>query len=524
MPAFAGAAESQRIQVAYEGEIIDGAKIYDFSGVDYFAVKDIARIYKCGIGWHPVTGKVTLFFNNHRVDFYTKTTRITVDGKKRRLSEPTRVSGDQAYVPASYFLSNEFSQLTETVTNWNPETLILSIDKKLNVLAPRFYSYPTRTRVVIELLEDLPYSWSQKNPAQGVVSIQRGKLEEETLGSDDGIIREIDSKNKGREAEIRIYLTEGAGQIDRKTLDNPKRIVIDIARTPLAVAKSAFDIPVSSVPASEIMVSSPVETAPAGVAETAAAPVTAATPAEKPAETAKPEKAAAIVKPKSRKLIVLDAGHGGEDPGAIGPNGTKEKDINLAIVEELKGLFRDDDNYEVLITRKDDTFIPLVDRTVIANEHKAHLFVSVHCNASINRNARGFEIYFLSENASDTEAQATAVLENSVVRLEGKPTKKRAKLQELLWSLVANEYMNESAEISSFIGNEVCRRTKVENRGVRQAGFYVLRGTEMPAVLVECDYLSHLGEEAKLRTKGYQRKIADGIYEGIKRYDEKKGI
>jgi N-acetylmuramoyl-L-alanine amidase len=502
LPARLYASNFEKIHVTCEGEIVDGARLYNFSGSDYFSVKDVARIYKCGMRWHPVTGKVTLFVNNHRIDFFIKTTHISVNGSKKRLSERVRASGDSAYIPASYIFSSEFARLTETVTHWNPETNILSVEKKINVLSPRFYSYPERTQVVIETLEDLTYSWSRKNPGLAVVSIQRGKLNEETIGSEDGIIREIDSKNKSREAEVRIYLTEGAGQITRQTLSNPNRVVINIARTPLAVSKVPFEAPPSTSPVSEMSVSTPTETAP--------------TPA--------PIQEVIVASPKQKKLIVLDPGHGGDDPGAIGQNGTREKALNLAIVGELEQLFDQDDNYEVIVTRTDDTFIPLVDRTIIANEHNAHLFVSVHCNASINKTYDGFEIYFLSENASDTEAQATAVLENSVVRLEKTPNKKKAKLQGLLWSLVVNEHINESSEIASLIGREVCRRTNIENRGVKQAGFYVLRGTQMPAVLVECAYLSNLGAEAKLNTKSYKRKIADGIYEGIKRYDEKKGI
>ena len=119
---------------------------------------------------------------------------------------------------------------------------------------------------------------------------------------------------------------------------------------------------------------------------------------------------------KTAKIVVLDAGHGGHDPGAIGPHGVKEKDINLAIVLYLEKLFKKDNNYKVILTRDDDTFIPLVERANIANKNKADLFVSVHCNANLKRTASGFEIYFLSEKASDTEAVSTETLENSRIQ------------------------------------------------------------------------------------------------------------
>ncbi|MBR3628173.1 MAG: N-acetylmuramoyl-L-alanine amidase [Elusimicrobia bacterium] len=225
---------------------------------------------------------------------------------------------------------------------------------------------------------------------------------------------------------------------------------------------------------------------------------------------------------KTAKVIVLDAGHGGHDPGAIGPHGTKEKDINLAIVLQLEKVFRKDNNYKVILTRDDDTFIPLVERANIANKNKADLFISVHCNANLNRNASGFEVYFLSEHASDSEAISTETLENSVVALEDKSDEKKTVLQNMLWSMVVNEYINESSELSSFIAAEASGRLKVPNRGLKQANFYVLRGTQMPSVLVETSYISNYTEESKLNTSSFQKSAADSIYEGVKKYYARK--
>ena len=222
------------------------------------------------------------------------------------------------------------------------------------------------------------------------------------------------------------------------------------------------------------------------------------------------------------KVIVLDAGHGGHDPGAVGPHGTKEKDINLAIVLQLEKVFQKDRNYKVILTRKDDTFIPLVERANIANKNKADLFVSVHCNANLKRTASGFEIYFLSEKASDTEAISTETLENSVIALEDKSDEKKTVLQNMLWSMVVNEYINESSELSSFVVAEASGRLKIPNRGIKQANFYVLRGTQMPSVLVETAYISNYTEEAKLATSSFQKSVADSIYEGIKKYYARK--
>ncbi|WP_372519612.1 N-acetylmuramoyl-L-alanine amidase [Candidatus Ruminimicrobiellum ovillum] len=225
---------------------------------------------------------------------------------------------------------------------------------------------------------------------------------------------------------------------------------------------------------------------------------------------------------KDAKIIVLDAGHGGKDPGAVGPHGTKEKDVNLAIVLQLEKIFKKDKNYKVILTRQDDTFIPLVERANIANKNKADLFISVHCNANLNRTASGFEIYFLSEKASDKEAISTETLENSVIALEDKSDEKKTVLQNMLWSMVVNEYINESSELSSFVIAEASGRLKIPSRGIKQANFYVLRGTQMPSVLVETAYISNYTEEAKLNTSSFQKAAADSIYEGVKKYYARK--
>lgn len=223
---------------------------------------------------------------------------------------------------------------------------------------------------------------------------------------------------------------------------------------------------------------------------------------------------------KIKKTIVIDPGHGGEDTGAIGPRGTKEKDVNLIISKFLKEKL-EKDNFIVYLTRENDEFIPLVKRTEFANKKNADLFISIHCNASFKPKGsdNGFEVYFLSEKATDPEAVATEKLENEVVKLE-KPTEELNKLQKILWSLIVNEFINESSYLCSLIGQEVTKITKQNYRGVKQAGFYVLRGAQMPAVLVECGFISCEKEELMLASRSFQDAIAEGIYKAIKKYYE----
>jgi len=220
------------------------------------------------------------------------------------------------------------------------------------------------------------------------------------------------------------------------------------------------------------------------------------------------------------KTIVIDPGHGGKDPGAIGPNGTKEKDLVLKMAHRLAKELHKNLRARVILTRYHDVFLPLDERTAIANREKADLFISIHCNAALKRRTRGFEIYFLSDEASDEEAQAVANMENSVIALEEKK-EKGTELSSILWSLAMNQFMDESYQLCSLISLEVDNKLKIRNnRGVKQAGFRVLRGAKMPAILVEAGFISNRPEERKLTSGKFHNELVECIFAGVKKYKE----
>lgn len=224
---------------------------------------------------------------------------------------------------------------------------------------------------------------------------------------------------------------------------------------------------------------------------------------------------------KIRK-IVIDPGHGGIDPGAVGPRGYYEKDANLAISKIVKQLLEEKLGVEVIMTRVTDTLIALQQRTEIANENFADLFISIHCNASPKwrRNSRGIETYFLSTAKTD-EARAVAARENASIKFDMEETGNIDDVSLILWDLAQNEFLTESSELAEMIQEELVKRLRIPDRGMNQAGFFVLNGAYMPSVLVECAFISHREEERLLRTKRFKQKIAEGIFEGIKRFKEK---
>ena len=222
-----------------------------------------------------------------------------------------------------------------------------------------------------------------------------------------------------------------------------------------------------------------------------------------------------------RKLrIVVDPGHGGKDPGARGIHGTLEKDINLKAALELARLLKKTGVFEVRLTRHDDTFVSLSKRSEIANNWKADLFVSLHSNAAKDPRDSGFENYFMSEKASDPHAQRLAEFENSSINYESK-FRQQAEVQMLLGELSKTEYVNASSEFAGLVSRETGGEVNIPDRGVEQAGFYVLRGTHAPAILFEMGYLTNPKDEQDLRNENFRRRLMRGLYAGIIEYAKK---
>jgi N-acetylmuramoyl-L-alanine amidase len=217
--------------------------------------------------------------------------------------------------------------------------------------------------------------------------------------------------------------------------------------------------------------------------------------------------------------IVLDAGHGGKDFGAIGVGGIREKDINLDVVLKLGKIIKENmPDVKVVYTRSNDTFIELYKRGKIANEHGGKLFISIHCNSTPEKpsNAEGFEIYLLRPGRTQ-EAIKIAERENSVIKLESDQHKYQKLTDEnfILVSMAHSAYMKYSEKFSDVTNKRMGAGMKVCSRGVKQAGFYVLVGASMPSVLIELGFLSNKKDESYLASKNGQQKIAESIFKGV---------
>jgi N-acetylmuramoyl-L-alanine amidase len=279
------------------------------------------------------------------------------------------------------------------------------------------------------------------------------------------------------------------------TLDSPHRLVIDIVGVPSRAPQIQIARPPSSPPIADDSI--------AGILGSAAS--------EQPVMRIRQQSNSDGI-----RLIVVDPGHGGRDPGAIGPNGTREKDVNLAMAKILSAALRQQLGVKVLLTREDDRYLELRERTEYANRVGADLFISLHANATTGSRAYGVETYFLNLSKTDEAAEVAA-------RENGMTLQDISNLEAILFDLMANAKINESSRLAaevqqSLVGGLSSRYSNIRDLGVKQGPFHVLLGATMPSALVESAFITNPREEKRLNSEDYHRHVANAIVQGVKNY------
>ncbi len=246
---------------------------------------------------------------------------------------------------------------------------------------------------------------------------------------------------------------------------------------------------------------------------------------DKPIAQVNNKSAAVVTSKKTARaiVVVLDPGHGGEDPGAIGRRGTREKDVVLTIAKKLKSKFEDSTNFRIAMTRDGDYFVPLDNRVQRARKLRADLFVSVHADAFIQPQANGSSVFALSERgATSTAAKWLANRENEADLIGGVNINTRdGFLARTLLDLSQTAQINDSLKLGKLVLAELGEVNRLHKSMVEQAGFAVLKAPDIPSILVETAFISNPDEEKRLRDGSYQDKMADAIADGIKRYFSK---
>lgn len=290
------------------------------------------------------------------------------------------------------------------------------------------------------------------------------------------------------------------------------RIVLDVA-APVTIVTSHSGNPIM------------VELAPSGISSRAQTTrPEKSPPPPRPHKTstetkAPPEPETPVIAEGSKPIIVIDAGHGGQDPGAIGLHGTREKDITLNYARTLREALLRTGRYRVVLTREDDRFVPLPERVAIARKVKGKLFISFHADSNPKPEARGLSIYTVSENASDDEAAALAERENKADIIPGINLNTTDKdVANILIDLTQRETMNKSADFADKIVSALRSEISTLDRTHRYAGFRVLKAPDIPSVLIELGFVTNPSDERMLLTKEYRSRVVNSVVKGIDRY------
>lgn len=501
------------LTVVNDGRIRTDLETFTVEGIPCLALGDIRDIFGGKESWRRVSREVSYDVYGRQADFTLDSATATVLGREVFMESTVRFWTGQAYIPLSFLLTPEFQNLTGNAIRWDPTTRTLTIEPKPSVASPELQSLGNNSRVVVEIAPRVNYRVMENRDGRVLVRFFGGRSQHaETLESADGLIQSVRLESQKQSCDLTLILSAAAAEPRVRLAENPRRLVVEVATKPGAI--------IAKNPSKPDLMKPPLVT-PLPILRTPAPPVPApSVPALKGKAASATQPSMAILSPI--RTIVIDAGHGGKDTGALGAKGTQEKDVNLRVARALAQALRREGRFNVILTRNSDEFLELQERAEIANRSKADLFVSIHCNAALSSKSNGFEIYFLSENASDDIAAATARRENAVVELEGITGKAKEKIQQLLWSMARTETMNESSEVAALIAQQVKQGVPIPTRGVRQANFYVLRGASMPAVLVECGFITHPQEESYLKSDRFQNKMVQAVYAGILDYEKRK--
>jgi N-acetylmuramoyl-L-alanine amidase len=445
-------------------------------GQKYVELSRVAAGLKTRLNATPVSTRAHLTIPGHVVTFTRNWSEIVVNGTPVVLDAPVKVKAGVWIVPET-FLTRVVPKLTaspaasprlaaggaraaagETREEPRPEPSISLEELRLR-------SYPSFTRVVVETSAPVAHrvvATSGKETRVRLLGLTGDARVEDVR---DGFIEDVRLDTAGGDLVLTVVYEAARGELRVSQLADPPRLVLDFVRPGAAEPQQRRD---------------------------AVAPL---------------------------RVMVLDAGHGGHDSGASGPTGLTEKELVLDVTKRVRRLVEDRLGIKVLLSRDSDTFVTLRDRTSYANRERADVFVSIHANAHRHMASEGVEIYFLSSEATDTAARQVAALENAVTSLEKPTARGRADVvKSILWDLAQSEFQAESSHLAEIVLDSMTQSLRIPNRGVKQAGFYVLGGAAMPAILIEIGFVTNPREEKKLRDSRYRDEIARAIFDGLAEY------
>ncbi len=471
--------------------VLDAGAVYRCEGVEepvrdlregeltYLSISDLAQVTGCTVHWDPLSFQAQLVHGGSALTATMFSSYVSFDNQLLNITYPALYRNGDLYVPAVTFIK-ALDCLVPVSIFWDEVTgMIRAEESQYNVIDIDFKPKMNGYLIEIMVREKLPYEVYVSEQKWINVNIFGGSLDERHISTlpRPRAIKRIRAFQFEQSCQIAVKFFRTITKYHHSFTTNPPRIQISIVDT--AFNRAMLD----SLESDLTDYSDPID------------------------------------------VVVIDAGHGGDEDGAKGRAGTVEKDIVLSVAKKVQALLETDGSLTVIMTRESDTTVTLQERADRANRGGGDIFVSIHANASADdQGACGSQTFFLASAMND-EARATAMLENRSLALERGYTDEEAvdDLDFILLDLLQTEYLSESQELATYVQDQMNEKLKIRSRGVDQAGFHVLNNVLMPSVLVELAFISNKREEALLRKDSFQQKAAEAIHAGIKKFIDKYG-
>ncbi len=472
----ASATGSDKIKVSIAGGDNEVAAFWDGS-VYYVSLSELAEILGGTLTWEIVGHKVAYKDGGFSFGFLLDSPFFVLNDSTYNMTYAAGLRSGQLFVPVATLLPF-LDRVTPQKLSWSREERTIRVDSEyFNVNDLSVQSKANGVLIELHLSTALAYEVFVTEGNWINISIRDARINRS---------RVLSRKDSRLMRNLKVHQVENnTGQVSIRLRQKPDKwhhkLVHDPTRIQISISDVNFELDTSPTP---------------------------------------------VIGPDDKiDVIVVDPGHGGDDYGAIGPSGTREKDIALDIGKKLASMIRKDKKFKVIMTRDRNKTVSLEKRAEIANNAGADLFISIHANASPKKRVRGWNVFFLAPALNDS-ARSVEQLENSFFLRESNQNPNPSDAFEdpiltILNEMILTEFQAESNDFALMVDREFRRRLKTPARGVDQAGFFVLNKVFTPSVLIEAAFISNKSEEKMLKSKKYQEQIAKGIYEAIKRFKGK---
>jgi N-acetylmuramoyl-L-alanine amidase len=464
-------------------------------GQEMVALDDLANLFQLTVREDSLAGGITVTARNQTIVLTPGQSLASVGGRLIALPAAPVREGRAWLVPID-FVSRALPLLVGKVELRKPSRLILAGDIRVPRVAGIVEPQGNLARITLEVAPQTAHSVAQEG-SRIVVKFEADGLDAALPGSPAPDLIQAIRPGDGP-ATIAIDLGPRAGTFRASDLPGDRgavRVVIDVL-----AATTPAPTPPSGTP--------PSGTPPSGTPP----PATTPPPAE-------PPPLLDITPAGGIRTIVIDAGHGGDETGARGPQGTLEKNVTLGVARRLKAEIEARLGVRVILTRDADATVGLDERAAVANNNKADLFISLHANASVRSSAAGAEVFYLSLEEYGDQAQRIAKGETEALPVFGGGVRD---IEVILWEMAQARYIEQSAVLAQAVEGALRERVPMSPRAIQQAPFRVLVGANMPAVLVEMGFITNAEQEKQLASDGFQSTIVKAIVDSISRYRDRQ--